>query len=339
LNPFDKHFVDRDLMRTGLSIILITPGVGKFFVNKKLLRLTNERMTDNGIAMDLVCLSSVPLHITPLMCFMDAPLTFETEPTNAEPFSGDTLMPRIGKPFTAANSPEKAGISNLKLTSGYLDPLYRDTKDAPTQKYYVVPHWVDCSFYHHETGRFIKQDKFKTRCKMYELQMMGIMEHDIKGIRIPYLSETVTKEPPKTRTIKQQRSSSSLNDRLALTSSDGKHNNGEHYLSKSANIGGSTRRTSFLSNAEMIMTPKPEEKTDAVFTRYDSNVFKTSNEPRFGKRHSIQTKLSNNLKSSHAPKSSFEGSERPDSDGLHVTSTRHKTSNVNINIFYQTLMY
>jgi hypothetical protein len=30
LNPFDKHYVDRDLSRTGLSIIIVTPGTGIF---------------------------------------------------------------------------------------------------------------------------------------------------------------------------------------------------------------------------------------------------------------------------------------------------------------------
>jgi DEP domain-containing protein 5 len=30
LNPFDKHYVDRDLSRTGLSIVIVTPGTGIF---------------------------------------------------------------------------------------------------------------------------------------------------------------------------------------------------------------------------------------------------------------------------------------------------------------------
>jgi hypothetical protein len=345
LNPFDKHFVDRDLMRTGLSIILITPGVGKFSVNKKLLRLTNERMTDNGIAMDLVCLSPLPLHITPLMAYMDAPQTGE-----AEALSSSSEIPRFGKqPLLAANSPDKTTMhgnsSNPK--AGFVDPLYRDSNDAPTQKYYAVPHWIDCSFYHHETGRFLKQDKFKTRCKMYELQMMGIMEHDIRGISVPYLSDTNTtdsanKETMPKHTIKQQKSSSSLNDKLR-TGEDHKQcthaGNGETYLSRSANISSSVRRPSFFAATEM--TPaQPLKSNPSIYERpanhyenYDSSLFKTTLEPRFNKRISsdappVSAKALKPIPSSN--KNSFDSPDRPEtgSEVWQNANTRHKSTTV-----------
>jgi len=49
LNSFDRHYVDRDLLRTGLSIVVITPGGGTFKVDEQLFRLTSQRMVDNGI--------------------------------------------------------------------------------------------------------------------------------------------------------------------------------------------------------------------------------------------------------------------------------------------------
>lgn len=49
LNSFDRHYVDRDLLRTGLSIAVVTPGSGTFKVDEKLFRLTSQRMVDNGI--------------------------------------------------------------------------------------------------------------------------------------------------------------------------------------------------------------------------------------------------------------------------------------------------
>lgn len=347
LNPFDKHYVDRDLMRTGLTIILITPGVGKFSVNKKLLRLTNERMTDNGIAMDLVCLSPLPLHITPLMAYMDAPQTCQAETVAP---AQDTLAPRgAGKPpiFTG-NSPEKVGMmhtnSNQKI--GYLDPLYRDSNDAPTQKYYAVPHWIDCSFYHHETGRFLKQDKFKTRCKMYELQMMGIMEHDIRGICIPYLSDSATSHKEisvSSRTIKEQRSSSSLNDKLRTGEENNikmSHtSNGEAYLSRSANISGSARRPSFFANAEM--TPAHPQKIIVIekpaysYENYDGGLFKTSSEPRFNKRLIVgppSSGKSSNQKINQSTKNSFDGPDRPEAVNNEVwqNNVRHKATTVSV---------
>ncbi|RKP13550.1 hypothetical protein BJ684DRAFT_19966, partial [Piptocephalis cylindrospora] len=48
LTTFDRHYIDRDLVRTGLSIVVVTPGTGIFHVDKSLLRLTTERMFDTG---------------------------------------------------------------------------------------------------------------------------------------------------------------------------------------------------------------------------------------------------------------------------------------------------
>lgn len=70
LNPFDEHYVDRDLSRTGLNIAVITPGTGHFAVDKNLLRLTTERMIDHGICLELVCLTKMPLHSVPLFSYV-----------------------------------------------------------------------------------------------------------------------------------------------------------------------------------------------------------------------------------------------------------------------------
>ena len=32
LNPFDKHYIDRDLLRTGLSIVIVTPSPGRYII-------------------------------------------------------------------------------------------------------------------------------------------------------------------------------------------------------------------------------------------------------------------------------------------------------------------
>ena len=70
LNPFDEHYIDRDLSRTGLSIMIVSPGTGHFAVDKNLLRLTTERMVDHGFSLDLVCLSKMPLHSVPLFSYV-----------------------------------------------------------------------------------------------------------------------------------------------------------------------------------------------------------------------------------------------------------------------------
>ncbi|KAI9316637.1 hypothetical protein BX666DRAFT_1945315 [Dichotomocladium elegans] len=313
LNPFDNHFVDRDLMRTGLSIILITPGSGKFSVDKKLLRLTNERMTDNGIAMDLVCLSPLPLHVTPLFIFQSSPPPLE--------IAQEHLLAPPRQIFGKGGSPDTK-LGNMTKQKTW-DPLYQDDTLPNTYTHYAVPHWVDCSFYHQETGRFFKQDKFRSRCKMYELQMMGIMEHDLTGISIPYLTDAssgaatagvASAASGGLRTLRTQRSSSSLNETMSAKSLESTHANGEAYLSRSANFT-SMRHPTFLSASENNATA-PTKAAPIDYERYDSLIFKSSLEPRFSKKLAGPTTPASKpiTGAKVSQKNSFESPDRPDGE-------------------------
>ncbi|XP_019624696.1 PREDICTED: LOW QUALITY PROTEIN: DEP domain-containing protein 5-like [Branchiostoma belcheri] len=69
LNVFEKHFIARNFDRTGQITVLITPGAGVFEVDRELTNITKQRMIDNGIGSDLVCLAEQPLHAVPLFKF------------------------------------------------------------------------------------------------------------------------------------------------------------------------------------------------------------------------------------------------------------------------------
>lgn len=66
LNVLEKHYMDRDLSRTGNSIVMISPSSGVIEVEKFLSAITKQRMMDNGIGMDLLSLSQPPMHTVPL---------------------------------------------------------------------------------------------------------------------------------------------------------------------------------------------------------------------------------------------------------------------------------
>jgi hypothetical protein len=63
---FERHYIDRPFDRTGMMSLVITPGNGIFEVSRGLAQITRERVIDNGIGSDLVCLGEQPLHAVPL---------------------------------------------------------------------------------------------------------------------------------------------------------------------------------------------------------------------------------------------------------------------------------
>ena len=66
LNTFEKHFINRNLDRTGQQAIVITPGVGIFEVDRDLQAITKQRIIDSGVGSDLICVGEQPLHAVPL---------------------------------------------------------------------------------------------------------------------------------------------------------------------------------------------------------------------------------------------------------------------------------
>lgn len=69
LNVFEKHYFDRSFDRTGQLSVVVSPGVGVFEVDFEVTNLTKQRIIDNGIGSDLVCLGEQPLHTVPLLKF------------------------------------------------------------------------------------------------------------------------------------------------------------------------------------------------------------------------------------------------------------------------------
>ncbi|KZT50534.1 hypothetical protein CALCODRAFT_183186 [Calocera cornea HHB12733] len=167
LNPFEKYHVDRDMGRTGLSISVVTPGTGRFEVDKELLRLTNERMNFNGFTVDLVCLTHRPLHAVPLFSYM-----------SQVPEQEHSMSQREMNPLYYDSSAEHS--TSMIHTKEVL-------------QYHMIPSWVYCSYWERSWDMPFRTDRFIPRCRMYEIQMLGLLEQDISStITIPFLDEDAT---------------------------------------------------------------------------------------------------------------------------------------------------
>jgi Vacuolar membrane-associated protein Iml1 len=79
LNLLQNHYLDRDLHRTGNSIVVVSAGNGVFEVDKGLANITYQRMMDNGIGSDILSLGLPPLHIAPFFLYINEYQGVESE--------------------------------------------------------------------------------------------------------------------------------------------------------------------------------------------------------------------------------------------------------------------
>ncbi|GAB7350759.1 hypothetical protein MBLNU459_g1305t2 [Dothideomycetes sp. NU459] len=208
-SQFSKDYIDRDLVRTGISLVIITAGTGVFEVDYNMLKLTTDSLVASGIGVDLVSLARMPLHSVPLFRYRSPHV-----------LSGMPTVPEIGGTHVG-NSPRQAsfleGSAEATLRAGNKFsfksnnegsyPVFGTAIESGVQWSYALPHWIDVSFWtgHSDEANIRAQHglvarkkkhggthqrrSFTTSCRMYELQMMGLMENEMSDIAVPLLQE------------------------------------------------------------------------------------------------------------------------------------------------------
>ncbi|KAJ5739951.1 Vacuolar membrane-associated protein iml1 [Penicillium manginii] len=284
--------IDRDMVHTGTSIIVITPGSGVFEVSHESLASTTEALANRGIAIDLVCLSPMPLHSVPLFKYR--------APTERQTTAGSSSTPKGNM------SPEiHHSISSLVSRSSYLSPgsylsatRMRERGNPHLGEWsYGIPHWLDISYWNPETyreaRRILKNDPnapipftvtrpskaFTPRVRMYEIQMMGVMESEQSNISIPYLLEGLDMARPRASWPGNNPiSRGPPRARFAQTAS------------LKVEYSDSLRPGSFLENVEdesELQTKPPQKSRKSIMAwmdQYDDNVFLTTPKPRQNQR-------------------------------------------------------
>uniref|UniRef100_A0ABD2W441 DEP domain-containing protein n=1 Tax=Trichogramma kaykai TaxID=54128 RepID=A0ABD2W441_9HYME len=141
LNVFEKHYLDRSFDRTGQLSVVITPGVGVFEVDRELTNVTKQRIIDNGVGSDLVCVGEQPLHAVPLLKFHNKDSSINVPDDYSMPhwinlsfystnkkIPNSTFIPRIKLPQRVTKQcSENNGIGiNLKEKARMLQEETRD---------------------------------------------------------------------------------------------------------------------------------------------------------------------------------------------------------------------
>ncbi|KAJ4352288.1 vacuolar membrane-associated protein iml1 [Didymosphaeria variabile] len=207
---FAKDYIDRDLVRTGISVIVVTAGTGVFEVDYNMLKLTTDTLVGSGIGIDLVCLSPMPLHSVPLFKYRNphSISSMQSEAHDGHDKSNSVNDFEYYDEKTPRQHQPKFG-SMIRRSPLHVPPIILggipDAQDQDEWRY-AMPHWVDVSFWSGpfeeilELAKVRKSDKivkkvqeksgsFALRCRMYELQMMGVTENELGDISIPYLEE------------------------------------------------------------------------------------------------------------------------------------------------------
>jgi DEP domain-containing protein 5 len=207
---FAHDFEDRDLIRTGVSIVVVTAGTGVFEVNRDLLNLTSQNLTNNGVGIDIVCLSKMPLHSVPLFKYRtpgtEEPIlpSLSEDRTTEHKYSSSTSFFDSSQPRKLSPAVSSIGTNSIRLLTSYtsgrsLDPLHGWS--------YGIPQWIDLSYWSSDgnapgispvigSGPTLdgtehrKKGPFVPRVRMYEIQMMGLMELGMADMSIPYMTET-----------------------------------------------------------------------------------------------------------------------------------------------------
>ena len=164
-HQFAYDNIDRDLLRSGLSILVVSPGTGHFEVSEELLRVTTENLINHGIGIDLMCLSRMPLHSVLLFKYCDS-----------------------GTPVVETE--ESAIVERSSASHGSTPDSEHWHHQSALQWTYALPHWMDVSFWTRKSDSKHRSAglRFVPRCKMHELQMMGIMENEMSSIAIDLLA-------------------------------------------------------------------------------------------------------------------------------------------------------
>jgi hypothetical protein len=229
---FAHDFEDRDLIRTGVSIVVVTAGTGLFEVNRDLLNLTSQNLTNNGVGIDIVCLSKMPLHSVPLFKYRSVGaeeplLSSVTEDASAEErhYSSSTSFFDSVQPRKLSPAVSSTATNSTRFFASFMSGWSNGGLQGWS---YGIPQWIDLSYWSADTevlevgaladaSRAVdgpskhKKGPFVPRVRMYEIQMMGLMELGMADMSIPYMTEThgAALRRPKRRISKHHRTSGS----------------------------------------------------------------------------------------------------------------------------------
>lgn len=205
---FAHDYIDRDLLRTGISIVVISPGPGVFEVDYETLRQTTEALVGNGIGIDLICVPKIPLHSVPLFRYRN-PAKVDGHASKARSGFSYGSTPKLSTPLgtsyqslSGSFSPGRGSDASRRLESFAMR--------QNDEWCFALPQWLHVSYWTGSSDNALSfegialsvadqskqsQDNFAIRCRMYDLQMRSVLEtNEIETMALhsdPFFSQSV----------------------------------------------------------------------------------------------------------------------------------------------------
>ncbi|KAI0408985.1 vacuolar membrane-associated protein iml-1 [Xylaria palmicola] len=200
---YSSDYIDRDLLRTGISIVLISPGPGVFEVEYESLRRTTEALVGNGIGIDLICIPNSPLHSVPLFRYRNPHFIGATQRSQPRALRSHDSTPKQPTPLASSYSTIHDSFSPIKATESLSRSDTTGSKSSTDEWAFALPQWLHVSYwtgkseealaFHGATLSAVNhplsnnsQDEFAIRCRLYDLQMRSVLETN--EIETPYLN-------------------------------------------------------------------------------------------------------------------------------------------------------
>jgi hypothetical protein len=188
---YAHDYIDRDLTRTGVSVVVISPSPGVFEVDYDALRRTTEALVGNGIGIDLICIPKIPLHSVPLFRYRNPQQAVHAQPKGNTDFSLGSTPNQPTIPFGSYSS-LAGSFSPSKRADGSRHGESSNPSSSRDEWASAVPQWLHISYW---TGASEEElsyqgialsvsdsaptrgsEGFPIRCRMYDLQMRSVME-------------------------------------------------------------------------------------------------------------------------------------------------------------------
>lgn len=186
---FAHDYIDRDLLRTGISIVVISPGPGVFEVDYETLRRTTEALVGNGIGIDLICVPKIPLHSVPLFRYRN-PARVDGQLNKSKAGFSYGSTPKLSTPLGTSWQSMQGSFSpnrNSDVSRRFEALAMRQNEEWC----FALPQWLHVSYWTGNADEALSfegialsvadqsrqaQDSFAIRCRMYDLQMRSVLE-------------------------------------------------------------------------------------------------------------------------------------------------------------------